>query len=367
MDREQGLAARRNASGRGQLHVLQISKVRMNPYVRLLQEALEASGIQCSASDGLSPRLARSWQGSVDILHLHWLELLYTAPQLSQSLRRLLAVLLGLYWAKADGCAVVYTVHNLKPHEQAFPALRRLADATIFRWADALHVHDEAARSNVATTHGRQRGVHVIPHGSYLGAYPNTCSRAEARERLGLGNDRFVYLFLGQVRRYKGIEELIAAFGELADASSELVIAGHVHDPTYATELAAQTRGRDSIHTWFEYVQDHEVQYFMRACDVCVLPYRDVTTSGAGVLAFSFGRPIVAPALGGFVALCANGRGYAYDPADAQGLQQALWQARHADVHEAGERALVWAEEHRWSALVPRFVAMYSAVLSARE
>jgi beta-1,4-mannosyltransferase len=109
------------------------------------------------------------------------------------------------------------------------------------------------------------------------------------------------------------------------------------------------------------------LQYFFQACDVCVLPYRNVTTSGAGVLAFSFGRPIVAPALGGFVELCADGRGFTYDPADTDGLKQALQRARQADVVEAGRKALAWAEEHRWSVLAPRFVEMYRDVLSAAE
>jgi glycosyltransferase involved in cell wall biosynthesis len=213
--------------------------------------------------------------------------------------------------------------------------------------------------------HGRQRGVHVIPHGSYVGAYPNTCTRAEARERLGLGKDRFVYLFLGLLRRYKGVDDLIVAFEQLDETSSELMIAGRIHDPIYASKLAAHTRDKDAIHTWFEYVQDHELQYFMQACDVCVLPYRDVTTSGAGVLAFSFGRPIVAPALGGFPELCANGRGFVYDAAEPEGLRRALRQARHSDVMEAGKRALAWAKEHRWSALAPRFVAMYRDALGA--
>ena len=106
--------------GDSDLRVLQISKVRMNPYVRLLQEALHELGISCSVVDGLSPRLARSWRGTFDLLHLHWLELLYASPHLGRSLRSLLAVLLGLLRAKAGGCKLVYTVHNLRPHEQAF-------------------------------------------------------------------------------------------------------------------------------------------------------------------------------------------------------------------------------------------------------
>jgi len=81
--------------------VIQISKVRMNPYVRLLQEALRGVGISCSTAAGLSPRMVRSWQGRADVLHLHWLELLYASPKLVRSARLLAAVLAGLVWAKA--------------------------------------------------------------------------------------------------------------------------------------------------------------------------------------------------------------------------------------------------------------------------
>jgi glycosyltransferase involved in cell wall biosynthesis len=361
MDGQQRVNACPSGAGQAGYCVLQISKVRMNPYVRLLREALVEVGIDCSLADGLSPRLARSWR--FDVLHLHWLELLYTSPHLGRSLRRLVAVLTGLVSAKAKGAKVAYTVHNLNPHEQAFPLLNRIANRAVFAMADALHVHDEEARQAVAQTYGRRDGVYVIPHGSYIGAYPNSCTTREARERLGLADDAFVYLSLGQVRRYKGIEDLVAAFGQLGDDAAELVIAGNVHDAAYGKELAQLTQGRTGIHTWFQYVPDAEVQYFMNACDVCVLPYRDVTTSGGAILAFSFGRPIIAPALGGFSELLGDGRGIVYNPEAKEGLLGALQQARSLDVADAGRKALAWASEHAWSALAPRFARVYADVL----
>jgi beta-1,4-mannosyltransferase len=343
--------------------VVQISKVRMNPYVRLLQEALSDAGIACSTVDGLSPRLASLWSGTVDVLHLHWLELLYASPRLSRRVRLLSAVLLGLVWAKAGGCKVVYTVHNLNPHEQAFSLLDRIAHRTLFTLADALHVHDEDAALEVKRNCGRRGGVYVIPHGSYVGAYPNDCTREEARERLGLPNSSFVYLFLGQIRRYKGIDDLVDAFGRLGDAESRLVIAGNVHDPEYGADLIRLTQGRAGIHTWFKYVADDQLQYFMSASDVYVLPYRDVTTSGAAALGLSFGKPIVAPALSGFRGWAANGRGILYDPSEREGLLDALAEARHLDMAEAGERAFAWATAHTWQALAPDFVRLYGDIL----
>jgi beta-1,4-mannosyltransferase len=345
--------------------VVQISKVRMNPYVHLLQEALSDCGVACSVATGLSPRLVRTWRASIDVLHLHWLELLYGSPHLRRSLRRLAAVLLGLWWAKLGGQKIVYTVHNLNPHEPLFPVLDSIANRTLYALADAVHVHDKETALGVKRNCGFGRKVYVIPHGSYIGAYPNDCTRQEARQRLGLPGHAFVYLFLGQIRRYKGVEELLRAFSLVADGTSHLLLAGNVHDPEHVAELVHLTKGKGEIHTYFHYVPAAEVQYYMNACDVCVLPYLEVTTSGAAVLAFSFGRPIIASALGGLSELAADGRGILYSPQDSEGLLKALQEARLKDMAEAGRRALAWAREHEWRALAPEFARMYTEVLQA--
>jgi beta-1,4-mannosyltransferase len=354
--------------------VVQISKVRMNPYVRLLQVALSERGVACSTADGLSPRLVRTWrdEGSSSVrgeaayvVHLHWLELLYGSPRFWSSLRRLATVLLGLVWAKVLGYSVVYTVHNLRPHERSFPALDEVANRAIYALASAVHVHDQETALGVERHYGYRKRVYVIPHGSYIGAYPDHCTREEAREWLGLPGHAFVYLFLGQIRRYKGVEDLLKAFEQLPDGTSCMVLAGNVHDPEYAEDLLRMIRGREEIRAWLQYVPDTDVQYFMNACDVCVLPYREVTTSGAAILAFSFGKPVIAPDLGGFAELSADGRGILYSPQDDDALLKALRQAQLEDMAEAGQRALAWAREHEWRALAPEFVRMYTDAVGA--
>jgi beta-1,4-mannosyltransferase len=344
--------------------VMQISRVRMNPYVGLMQRALQGEGIECTTADALSPRLVQSWHGSVDIVHVHWLELLYASPRPASSLRQWAAVMAGLAWSRAARLTLVCTMHNLNPHEGTLPRLDHAAYRVLLSLASAVHVHDDMAREDLARMYGRRTRVYVVPHGSYIGAYPNDCTRQQARERWGLKPEAFVYLFLGQLRRYKGVEDLVTAFRSMADEGSRLMIAGNAHDPTYAQELARLTRGDPRIVTWFQYVTDAEVEYFMNACDVCVLPYRDVTTSGAAVLALSFGRPIIAPSLGAFSELAADGRGILYGTSE-DGLLSALNKARQADTGRAGQQALAWAEQHAWSRLAPAFVRMYSDALGA--
>jgi beta-1,4-mannosyltransferase len=355
--------------------VVQVSRVRLNPYVRLLQTALLEAGVPCSTAEELGPLHSpfpaqnAGWStelpGVANILHLHWLELLYSAPTRGRAIRRLAAVLVGLAWVKARGGKIVYTVHNLHPHEQDAPALNRVANIALSALVDAWHVHDEEAKMGAARVYGRPDRIYVVPHGSYVGAYPNDCTREESRARLGLAEHAVIYLCLGQIRRYKGIEDLIVAFKQLSTngGDCQLVLAGHVHDPVYATSLSELTQGQDGIHTWFHYVDDAELQYFMNACDVCVLPYRDITTSGAAILAFSFGKPVVAPALGGFPELVADGRGILYDPKTGDGLLRALQQVRSGDMVTAGQKALAWAKEHEWRVLAPRFMRIYESVL----
>jgi beta-1,4-mannosyltransferase len=345
--------------------VVQISRVRLNPYVRLLQTALLEAGVPCQTVEGLSPLHTPLLPGVANILHFHWLELLYSAPTRGRTIRRLAAVLSGMVWVKARGGKIVYTVHNLHPHEQGAPAVDRVANVALSVLADAFHVHDEEAKQGAARAYGRPDRIYVVPHGSYIGAYPNSCTREQARARLGLSEGAIVYLCLGQIRPYKGIEDLVVAFKQLTTdgVNRQLVLAGHVHDPAYATSLSELTVGQEGIHTWFRYVDDADLQYFMNACDVCVLPYRDITTSGAAVLAFSFGKPVVAPALGGFPELVADGRGIAYDPKMGDGLLHALQQVRSGDMEAAGQKALVWAREHEWRVLAPRFMRIYESVL----
>jgi glycosyltransferase involved in cell wall biosynthesis len=47
-----------------------------------------------------------------------------------------------------------------------------------------------------------------------------------------------------------------------------------------------------------EHVPDDDIQRYLRAADLVVLPFRDITNSGSALLALSFDRPVLVPALG---------------------------------------------------------------------
>jgi len=348
------------------LRVVLLSKVRLNPYVQLLRKGLQQADANLAVS--IEPNFSLPWilrhRRDVDLLHLHWLELLFDYPDRRLRWKRAFSVLAGLLAARMFGIKLVYTVHNLAQHERRYPLLNALAGRLVFRLAGAIHVHDEAARHEVARRYGRLAAIYVAPHGHYATWYANTVSRAEARRRLKLPPDGFVYLFLGLIRPYKGLEALIAAFTAMPGDNVRLVIAGHVADPAYLDSLIEQAGPDPRILLRPEYVPDDEVQIFCNAADVSVLPYRDVTTSGAVWLAFSFGLPVIAPDRPPFRALIEDGRGLGYDAEHTQGLTAALQQAQALDGERVRAAIRRFLEGHDWHTIAMIHAAVYHRLVT---
>ncbi len=342
----------------------------VNPYIRLFRDGLAAAGAQVEESRALA---AGQLSGAArpDVVHLHWLEGLNLPPPVRvRGARRMLnsrpiyemrrwagsAALLRqlLAFQEAGGC-VATTVHNLDPHEGGGPA-DRWALAALLRRARVVHVHDASTAAEIGRRFGRSAGVTVIPHGHYLSAYPNQVSRDAARDLLGLPPDAFVYVCLGLLRPYKGLEELLPAFRKLEGEKLRLLVAGRPKSASYAERLAALAAGDARIRLEPRFVPVDEVQQYLNAADVAVLPYRQTTASGAALLAFSFGLPVIAPAIGAFPNLVAAGRGILYE---AGQLSQAMADAPARSWTGASASILAWVRQFDWEEIGRRLVAAY--------
>lgn len=380
-----------------QVALLSANPLWANPYIRLLQDSVVSAGVQMTlfskaGEDGMPPDVY-----AADVVHLHWLELWgrpkhrslaslthwglagravrrWMEPALNSpaiySRRRqrfLDCFLLGLARYQAAGGSIVYTVHNLNQHEGEAGRVESAGLGQLLGLADAVHVHSRAMAEELqARFSGGQEPV-IIPHGNYVGAYANEVQRPDARRQLEVPGDSFVFLFLGLIRPYKGLEELLPAFTGLADPQARLLVAGRSRPRHYARDLAHLAAADPRVSWHPRFVPDNQVQLWMNAADVVVLPYRRVTTSGAALLAFSFGKPVIAPALPAFVELMGKNPtlGILYDPDKPGDLIRVLEEARSVDWQARQGQILAWVRRFDWVDIGRRFVALYEEVRSA--
>jgi beta-1,4-mannosyltransferase len=102
--------------------------------------------------------------------------------------------------------------------------------------ADAIHIMCEDTASMVEPYYPLPpEKVHVIPHSSYVGLYPDSLTQDLARRSFNLqvSPDSVVLLFFGLLRHYKGVTDLIDAYERVIAAQQEsggtnflLIIAG---------------------------------------------------------------------------------------------------------------------------------------------
>jgi beta-1,4-mannosyltransferase len=335
-----------------------------NPYHRLLHAALGRRGVRVVDTNGLRRGWARRAADHADAVHLHWVEFLYSAagrPPIQAALmhKRAASLLAALRALRRSRVPVVWTVHNLRPHEVRFPWLADATIAAALRASDALVVHSRHAARRLETEFSPPVAPTVLPHPHYIGAYPEpNRDRAATRARLGIPDDALTFLMFGQLRAYKRVPEAIAAFRRLDDPSARLIVAGSVGDQTLEREIAAARDGDARVLLRLEPVPEHEVAELHHAADAAILHYRDVFSSGALLLALSLGLPVVAPAGTTATELVTAPAIEAYEGDD---LTAALAGMRVAPAAERREAALETARSYAWDEMADGLLRLYRA------
>lgn len=272
---------------------------RDNPYLNMLYLAPRAAGWNLSRSTtirGLFSQLDGVTAG--DIIHIHWTSpIVQKAGTVEEASARLDWFVRTMTTALDKGAKLVWTVHNVMPHECPFP--EQELELVRFLLDSASIVHVLSASTVSAAKHLYEIPMEktvVIPHASYLGIYDETLSRDEARARRQLGAGDVAVLFFGQMRAYKGLDILLAAMEYAAGTRENLVLllAGKTK-PEDIAEIELLLPPSIRVIREHEFVPDEATQEWFAAADLTVFPYRNVLNSGSVHLSATFGIPTVLP------------------------------------------------------------------------
>lgn len=217
----------------------------------------------------------------------------------------LLKFLAKLKLARYKKTKIFWTAHNLRLHESVNPLREQILWRIFLSNVDGIICMSKLGKQQLCVLHPRAQTIpmFLIPHGHYRGTYPDVMSTTEARKALKVPSDQFVATFLGQIRPYKGVADLIRCFVQAQVTDAQLIVAGRPLDDATVEEIREAAAFNPSVRLFPEFVDQNDIQKFLRATDLVVLPYKQILNSGSAILALSFDRPILVPALGALAEL----------------------------------------------------------------
>jgi beta-1,4-mannosyltransferase len=296
-----------------------------NMYNRMLSNSLEDSGVEVlEFRTRYFPLIRRG-----EILHMHWIHSMYQSDIKIFFIMRSMIMLVLMSMMKIRGVKLVWTIHNIYPHSMKYIHLERIIRKRVIKLCHKVIVASSSIKDEVLKEYRLDDSkIHIIPHGHYKGIYQQ--KNDNVRTRMGISSDQYVFLFLGAIKPYKGIQQLIKAFNELNDPTCCLLIAGK--PTTEMKEVLEKAKlNNNQIILDLRFIPDEEIYDTLDSASVLVLPYEEITTSGSAILALSYYKPIIAPKAPFLMESFNEHTAILYDANHPQGLEKALIQAKSID------------------------------------
>jgi glycosyltransferase involved in cell wall biosynthesis len=196
------------------------------------------------------------------------------------------------------GPKVVWTIHNKLAHEQHNNQQEIIYRRWFAKAVDKIVIHSQPAIDVVSELYNYkiEPKTQVIFHGNYAGNYPAvSINSPEFRNLLGVPQNATVFLYVGMIKPYKGIDNLIKAFQKLEDPDKFLIIVGKVSDAKYQKCLEEMLSKTKHSFSEFTFIENQKLVNLLNCADFVCLPFADTLTSGSTILSMTQGKALILP------------------------------------------------------------------------
>lgn len=235
----------------------------------------------------------------------------------------ILSVIMLCRWRTRARVAVL--CHNVSDHER-HGTLNAIGNRLLAASGASLIMHSARDADSLARRAGAGR-VFVTQHPMYdVFRGMDAADGARFRRESGIGDAPLV-LFFGVVRKYKGLEDVLAAMAlDTTPRDARLLVAGEFYEPVERFQAMARDLGiADRVTFVNRYIPNEEVGRYFVAADVVVAPYRSASQSGVVRIAQAFAKPAIVTDVGGLPEMVEPGRtGLVVPPGSPQGLSSAI-------------------------------------------
>jgi glycosyltransferase involved in cell wall biosynthesis len=167
-----------------------------------------------------------------------------------------------------------------------------------------------------------------VPNGVDIARFTSSMTRQQARERLGIKDDRYIIGTLGRLETQKGLPYLVEALRLLSESGSRafLLVVGSGREEERLREMVS----RFGLEVCVQFLgMRRDVPEIHRAMDVFVLPSLWEGLPIALLEAMASGLPVVATPVGGVPEVVKNGKnGLLVPTKDPVALAEALRKIR---------------------------------------
>lgn len=178
---------------------------------------------------------------------------------------------------------VIFWCHNVKDHREIL--FLEILKKKLFNQADGLIVHSNYAFKEVKKFFKKPVLLSFLP----LHNLPyKLIEKEKAKEEIGLKREDKTILFLGTVRKYKGVENLIQIGKFLKDKNFKFIVAG---DLWKECEKYIKDFEELNFITHFGFLSWEEIIKFLSSADILLMPYESASGSGILMMAYFYKIP----------------------------------------------------------------------------
>ncbi len=227
---------------------------------------------------------------------------------------------------------IVYTVHNVLPHEAT--SKDRQIYKKFYDFCDELIVHNDSSKKSLMESFDvPETKIFVIAHG----AYKTHTSQQKAKDDNPVTN----FLQFGYMRKYKGIDILLEAIALIPPEKRKnmhFTIAGKLYPKLDDTDYEGRIRklGIEACVSFFtEHIPDEMLPELFKDVDFALFPYRNIYGSGALLMAYTYGKPVIASDIPTFREETDGGRtGFLFESENPKALADAILAAAGCSLEQ---------------------------------
>ena len=236
--------------------------------------------------------------GQKPILHYHWLEF-----QDYKSLFGMIYKIKMLWFYKLMGGKIVWSIHNLKPHDGKWLKSHLRLHRWMAKISDVLLVHSKSQIKQVSELYSvSSKKIDVLPHPNFPAML---IDRSEAIEKLNstfdlkLDPHKIIVGSFGAVSEYKNFLNSISLLKSI-DFDGNYLIIGYVKKGQ--SELDKKLKKLSNELSWFHYkpgfVSEDLLPVIMNSFHFSLFNFKEISTSGGVEIARSYKNKIIAPRKG---------------------------------------------------------------------